>query len=376
MNPVRGAARPYRRFSFFRALFLISLASALVGPLQAQAAGPWRVEELAPGVHASLSVPPYPPSLYSNSLIIVGERSVLVVDTREVPEAGDDLVRAVSEITDLPIQYVVNSHWHWDHVNGNQSVRAVFPGVSFVMHPETDRLLLEEGPGRILQRATGLRDRLEATRERLAADAENERPADERMTREEMLQRIARDSARAEAFESVTPIGADEFVEGRWSPPGFEDRVELIHTGLGHTPGDLAVWLPAERILFVGDLIEDGFPFTGDGSVSGTARALEQLMAFGAVAIVPGHGSIDGPETLFEPQRRMLGKVAELVCASLGGEGLEAEGAFEVMERTVREASADYRSTTATDMDDAAYARGLETLVKQAWEEAPQACAP
>lgn len=353
---------------------LLFMAAQGAGALHAQDADAWRVDELAPGVHASLSVPPYPPSLYSNSLIIVGQRSVLLVDTREVPRAGDDLVRAIEALTDLPIRYVVNSHWHWDHVNGNQSVRAVWPDVSFVMHPETSRLLLEEGPGRIAERAAGHRRRLDETRARLAADAEDERPEDERMTREDLLALIARDSARADAYDSVVPIGADEFIEDRWSPPGFEGRVELIPTGLGHTPGDLAVWLPAERILFVGDLIEDGFPYTGDGSVSGTARALRQLSALGAVTVVPGHGSVESPDTLFEPQARLLTTVAELACASRDDDLTDQDGAFEVFHRTVRRQTEDYRATAAADMDEVAYARGLETLVTQAWEEAPEAC--
>ncbi len=353
---------------------LVLMATLGAGALHAQDADPWRVDELALGVHASLSVPPYPPSLYSNSLIIVGQRSVLLVDTREVPRAGDDLVRAIEAITDLPIRYVVNSHWHWDHVNGNQSVRAVFPDVSFVMHPETSRLLLEEGPGRIAERAAGHRRRLDETRARLAADAEDERPEEERMTREDMRALVVRDSTRAEAYDSVVPIGADELVEDRWSPPGFEGRVELIATGLGHTPGDIAVWLPAERILFVGDLIEDGFPYTGDGSVLGTARALRQLSALGAVTVVPGHGSVESPDTLFEPQARLLTTVAELACASRDDALTDQDGAFEVFHRTVRTLTEDYRATTAADMDEAAYARGLETLVTQAWEEAPGAC--
>ncbi|WP_313823285.1 MBL fold metallo-hydrolase [Citricoccus sp.] len=83
--------------------------------------------------------------------------------------------------------------------------------------------------------------------------------------------------------------------------------IEVRHPGtIAHTSGDSYVWLPAERVLFTGDLVfNGGTPFALSGSLRGWQQALDDLAALDPVTVVPGHGPVGGPE-LFEPVRAYL----------------------------------------------------------------------
>ncbi|MEU8775923.1 MBL fold metallo-hydrolase [Streptomyces sp. NPDC048606] len=89
-------------------------------------------------------------------------------------------------------------------------------------------------------------------------------------------------------------------------------EVRVIHPGVAHTTGDSVVWLPAQRVVFTGDLIfAGGTPFLAMGSLSGSLRALELLRALDAETVVPGHGPLTDPSA-YEATERYLRYVAEL----------------------------------------------------------------
>lgn len=91
-------------------------------------------------------------------------------------------------------------------------------------------------------------------------------------------------------------------------------RAELEHIGPAHTSNDTVVWLPAQKVLFTGDLVMNGVtPFCLMGSIAGSLRALERLRAFGAATVVPGHGPVAGPEVFdaVEGYLRLVRRTAE-----------------------------------------------------------------
>lgn len=115
--------------------------------------------------------------------------------------------------------------------------------------------------------------------------------------------------------QGLHPVDQDPLVpwgDLRVHPPGLlfdttlelhvgEHRAELIYVGPAHTDNDVIVWLPAERILYAGDvLFHDATPITHGGSTTGSVRALETIKALDPRLIVPGHGTVCGPEVLEE----------------------------------------------------------------------------
>src|SRR5512144_2408722 len=111
-------------------LFAASLAAA-----RARADGlpakPYEVVRLAEGVYAFLWKDPLQNVVESNSLFVINDQDVLVVDTGIVPSTARVMAEELKKLTDRPVRYVVNTHWHDDHHGGNEVYRELWPSVEF-----------------------------------------------------------------------------------------------------------------------------------------------------------------------------------------------------------------------------------------------------
>jgi len=246
-----------------------------VAPAHAAQEVRWDLHELAPGVYASVVAPPTHPSSHANSLIVINEDHVVVVDTRDSPRAARALLASIRELTDLPVRRIVVTHRHWDHHLGTQVFVDEFPDVEIVAHPHTQTHLREHGEAE--------RDAQLARRPDLA----------------NVPIRAPTDTVRTQRV---------------WKEGGREIRV--IHPGPAHTPGDLVVYLPGERILATGDLIEQGRPWFGDGTVLGSAQALDRLALLDVVTIVPGHSRLLSNDRLLRDQTAFVRALADAARAA------------------------------------------------------------
>jgi len=240
------------------------------------------LHELAPGVHAAIRRPGG--AAVSNAAIVdLGDRT-LVVDTFQTLAAAEDLLEAARDLTGRGAAIVVNSHWHGDHIGGNQ----VFRGAEILATPRTVELVVAHATPPE-EYAAEMEGYVASVRERLAAaDTEDERSRYEQalVTAETLL-------AEAPQFRLTLPApmraGALEFV-------GSERDAEVLTYGPGHTESDAFVHLPAEDILIAGDLLwVDSHPRTQDGDPAAWAAVLDRIIALGPKTIVPGHGEIGGP---------------------------------------------------------------------------------
>jgi glyoxylase-like metal-dependent hydrolase (beta-lactamase superfamily II) len=185
---------------------------------------------------------------------VLGGDDVLLVDTRASPAHARVIVDELRSLTRNPVSVVVDTHWHWDHSFGN----SVFRPAAIWGHVRAAERLRRDGAA-------------------AARDVAAELPA------------IAADLAQVEI-----------------DPPEhtFEDRatlrlgdrvVELSYHGRGHTDGDIAIFVPDARVLFAGDLIENGAPPSFDDSFPMDWPAtVEGLRPLGTGAVVPGHGKVGG----------------------------------------------------------------------------------
>jgi glyoxylase-like metal-dependent hydrolase (beta-lactamase superfamily II) len=187
-----------------------------------------------------------------NTGIVIGDDAVMVIDTQATPVMAADVIRRIREVTDKPIRYVVLSHYHAVRVLGASAYR-----------PE--HIIASE-------------DTLALIRERGEQDKASE---------------IGRFPRLFRNVESVPP-GLT------WPTIAFTGRmtlwlgkleVQLLQLGRGHTQGDTVVWLPQERTLFSGDLVEfDATPYAGDAYFTDWPATLERVAALGAEQLVPGRG--------------------------------------------------------------------------------------
>ena len=188
-----------------------------------------------------------------NTGIVVGDDAVMVIDTQATPVMAADVIRRIRAITDKPIRYVVLSHYHAVRVLGASAYR-----------PE--HIIASE-------------DTLALIRERGEQDKASE---------------IGRFPRLFRNVESVPPglTWPTLTFSGRMTLWLGKLEVQLLQLGRGHTKGDTVVWLPGERTLFSGDLVEfDATPYAGDAYFSDWPATLDAVAALRPAQLVPGRGA-------------------------------------------------------------------------------------
>jgi glyoxylase-like metal-dependent hydrolase (beta-lactamase superfamily II) len=210
--------------------------------------------ELADGVYA------YTAEGDPNTGVVIGDDCVMVMDAQATPVMAQDVIKRIREVTDKPIKYVVLSHYHAVRVLGASGYGAS----EIISSAATRDLIVERGQ----------------------ADYESE---------------VARFPRLFQSVETVPGL--------TWPTQTFETEmtlwlgnreVRLMHIGRAHTKGDIVAWLPKERVLFSGDLVEYGAtPYTGDAYLRDWPQTLDNAMALDPVALVPGRGdALTTPETV------------------------------------------------------------------------------
>lgn len=272
-------------------------------------AGIFTFEALAEGVWVARVLSRPEAYAFANSLVVVGEDGVLVVDTQQSPTAARALIDRIALWTDRPVRWVVNTHWHGDHVYGNVAYRDAFPGVRFLAAAGTVEGM--RGPG-ARQRAEELESLPGSIADREAWLAEGRLP-DERVLDADLREQVAYSArlraaylAELEALEIVEP---EVFVDGRRTLDLGGRSVELVLLGPAHTVGDLVVRVPDAGVVAVGDLLEATAAPWIDGAASlvGWRDALERLADFPETLRVPAHGDVQREGWLLAGERALFG---------------------------------------------------------------------
>jgi len=188
-----------------------------------------------------------------NTGVIVGDDAVMVIDTQATPVMAQDVIRHIRTVTDKPIRYVVLSHYHAVRVLGATG----YAPEHIIASRDTYDLIVERGE-------------------------------------QDKASEIGRFPRLFQAVESVPPGMTWPTItfSGRMSIWLGQLEVQLLQLGRGHTKGDTVAWLPAQKILFSGDLVEfDATPYAGDAYFSDWPQTLDKLAALEPCALVPGRGA-------------------------------------------------------------------------------------
>lgn len=318
MTPSRPNVRPTRPARAASFLAVPLLTGALAGaPLHAQDAadpvGPVFVEEiLAPGVYAALVVPRPDAYAFANSLVVVGDDGVLVVDTQQSPRAARALIERIRAWTDLPVRWVVNTHWHGDHVYGNAAYREAWPQARFYATSAT--LEGMRGPGAAM-RAEELESLPASIDERQAWLEAGALPDGRELTddlREQVAYSLRLRSSYLAELRDLEIVEPDVLVDERLSVDVGGRRVVLHPMGSAHTEGDLAVEVPDAGVVAVGDLLEEAAPWIEGAYLEGWAGALAEVRSLRPSVVLPAHGGVarnpallDGAAALFDDLTRV-----------------------------------------------------------------------
>ena len=188
-----------------------------------------------------------------NTGIVIGDDAVLVADTQATPAMAQDVIRRIREVTDKPIRHVVLTHYHAVRVLG----ASAYGAQQVIASEDTYDLIVERGE----------------------ADKASE---------------IGRFPRLFSNVESVPPgmTWPTLTFRGKMTLWLGKLEVQLLQLGRGHTKGDTVVWLPQERTLLSGDLVEfDATPYAGDAYFKDWPKTLENVAALKPLALVPGRGA-------------------------------------------------------------------------------------
>jgi glyoxylase-like metal-dependent hydrolase (beta-lactamase superfamily II) len=188
-----------------------------------------------------------------NTGVVIGDDAVLVADTQATPAMAADVIRRIREVTDKPIRYVVLTHYHAVRVLGASAYR---PQEIIASHDTYD-LIVERGE----------------------ADKASE------IGRFPRLFRNVETVPAGLTWPTITFSGKLTLWLGKL-------EVQLLQLGRGHTKGDTVVWLPGERAMLSGDLVEfDATPYAGDAYFKDWPATLDRIAALEPLALVPGRGA-------------------------------------------------------------------------------------
>lgn len=285
----------------------------------------FEIQKLADGVYAALRKHPPLMSFDPNNVFIINDDDVVVVDANASLAGTRELLAALRKLTNKPVKYVINTHWHDDHIIGNQVYHDAFPNVEFIAHASTLKDRPTIGDNNRKQMLTGGKGYAEYLQKRVA---ENKSLAGTDLTEEERIN-YRSDSAWIERAITEAPnvkiMLPTLTIEDRLTLQRGARTIEIRHLGRGHTGADLIVHLPKEGILITGDLVVWPVPLIGSTSFPAAYSAtMEKLLTIPASIIVPGHGPVLRDNEYLKLIARLLISLKDQTAAAVArGETLE-----------------------------------------------------
>ena len=277
-------------FSVFILIFLIELSSSCkLGPQpEVYNSDHFSVHELTDGVVALIHK--RGGKAICNVGIINLGKETLVFDTFITPLVAKEILKVVDMLGYPAVKYVVNSHYHNDHIRGNQ----VFgDDVDIISTKLTADLIKEREPKQI--------------------ELDKQYAPDEFAYYDSLLHNFKGDTssrgfkkimmwhpyyeAIIESFPLLKTKLPNLHVEENMEVKGTKHTIQLITKGAGHTPSDLILWMPYEKILFTGDLLfNQCHPYLGSGDPLALQSWLDFMSSLDPKTVIPGHGPICGTE--------------------------------------------------------------------------------
>lgn len=307
--------KAFRRFLYAAAALLFALSITLTAQTKQPA---FDVRQIAHGVYALIRREP--PSLWfnPNNVFIIGKKDVIVVDSNISSEYTREVLAALRDLTDKPVKYVINTHWHEDHIIGNRVYRDAFPDVRFIGQRSTLTDLPSIGAKNrqgSLQNGRGFIDALKGAVEHGKDLAGQDITDEERLGYQSDIKLVGSYLAESNAFDIILPT---ILVDKKLEITQDKRKVEIMFLGRAHTGADLVVYLPAEKIAASGDLVVYPVPLIGSTSYPlEYAATLKKLLALDTKIIVPGHGPVMRDKTYIRSMIDLLDSISLQVTAAV-----------------------------------------------------------
>lgn len=241
-----------KRLMFFGILVFVFISFLTFGQNAFAEGG---LTKIADNVYAYVDIKGSSPqnSFGANAGIIIGKDGIVVIDTLVSAKEAKRFIEDIRKVSDKPIKYVVNTHYHLDHTFGNAEFEKL--GAIIISHVNDDQNLRKNGET-ALKNAKGYG-----------------------LSESDMEGTVI-------AFPVLT-------FNDRMGLDMGDQKIELIYTGSSHTNGSIIVYLPDKKILFAGDILFTNYhPFMAEGDIKSWSKVLDYIGKMDIAAIIPGHGPI------------------------------------------------------------------------------------
>jgi glyoxylase-like metal-dependent hydrolase (beta-lactamase superfamily II) len=229
-----------------------------------------------------------------NSVAILTNDGVLIFDSTAIPQSASTILNEIKKLTNKPVRYLINSHWHWDHWGGNEVFLTQFPDLQIITHEKTlEQLKTVEPRWNDQGLKVGLPQYLQEFEKRVekmkteGTDPEKLKEMQELLTADKTF--LQQKLSQKKTYPNKT------FLDSITLRPGGRE-IQIRHAR-AITVGDTYLYLPKEKILITGDILLSPFPYAIGGSYPADwLKTLEHFAQMKPSIVIPGHGDAQKAE--------------------------------------------------------------------------------
>jgi cyclase len=248
----------------------------------------FELKKVADGVYAAVAAATY--KVNSNAAVIMTNDGVVVVDSHSKPSAARALYREIQGMTTQPVRTVINTHFHWDHWQGNEVYAGANPRLEIVASQRTRENLTRPDAG------LGGISYIEKQLASLPGEIQKLKDDIGRAPSPEVKARLESNLRQAEAYleelKALKPALPTRAVSSTVTLREGGREIQLHLFGRAHTDGDLFVYLPKEHVVVTGDAVIDWMPFLNDGYPEEWVQTLTALEQLDFTRMILGHGEV------------------------------------------------------------------------------------
>jgi glyoxylase-like metal-dependent hydrolase (beta-lactamase superfamily II) len=254
----------------------------------------FELKPVADGVYAAIAATQY--KVNSNAAVILTNDGVVVVDSHSKPSAARALYNDIRGLSKNPVRKIINTHFHWDHWQGNQVYAAELPSLEIIASERTKENLTKADAG------VGGVSFIEKQLEALPKEIDKLKDDITKATSPEQKARLEANLQQAEAYlaelKNLKPTLPTKTVASTVILNEQGREIQLLLLGRAHTDGDVFIYLPKEKVIATGDALIDWMPFLNDGYPEEWVQTLTALEKVDFTHIIPGHGEVVTKEHL------------------------------------------------------------------------------
>src|SRR5262245_36039930 len=248
----------------------------------------FEVKKIGDGVWAAVAAARFKTNC--NAAVIETNDGVIVVDSHSKPSAAAALYKEIQGLTKKPVTKLINTHFHWDHWQGNQAYAAANPKLEVIATQSTKDNLTNPNSGN--GGVDFIAKQLAGMPAEIAKIKDDIKKAPDAATKASLEPHLAQAEAFEQELKSFKPALPTRALTATTTLTEGGREIQLHVLGKAHTNGDLFTYLPKEKIVVTGDALIDWMPFLNDGYPEDWIATLTTLEKLDFTQIVPGHGEV------------------------------------------------------------------------------------